>query len=935
MGKQHTCPQGHSWESPEEVAHDTMIEAICPVCAAAQFSDKIPPPPPVLANPPEGLIPTVVDPVPVPAAVAVGKSLPAIAGYEILAELGRGGMGVVYEARQLSPRRLVALKVILTGPFAGAEELSRFRSEADAIAQLQHPNIVQIHEVGEQNGQPYFSLEFVGGGSLDRKLAGTPQPARAAAQVVQTLARAVHAAHQSGIIHRDLKPANILLQESGARSQESGVRGQGSGVRSQKSGRCPLIVDFWIPKITDFGLAKQLASDTQQTHSGAIMGTPSYMAPEQAMGKSKARAIGPACDIYALGAILYEMLTGRPPFKGETALDTLQLVMSQEPVPPCRLQPKIPRDLETICLKCLQKAPHNRYSSALALAEDLDRFLHDQPIVARPASTLYRLRKFTQRNKGLVAGVALIFLALVGGIIGTSLGLAEARTESAHALKAQGDAEAAERETRRLLAESYCQNAHLAMQRGAWRAGLDQIDKALAAGHDDSPAFRLDKVRALAAVHEGAKALNETKSLSQRPDLGSLEGRVRLWQADLRLGQSVGDETALKMVREAVKLGGLLPAEAAYAQGLLAQTTPEAIRHFQDALDKDPWHQRASAMLITLLTLQGRREEARNQILVGESFFPEDPTFRLLHAQLDALEGNMAAAKASLERARSQLGNKQLEAAQAHLELVSKLRTLHDLVGGESASPTRALLGFLPTLTRAAGTMRNWRAQEANTVLFLPVPPVLLQAFSGLADTMPLALVGINLKAGQEALGRALTKHPDGLLYLLRGNMYGVSKRWAEAEEMFVLAAKAPSLIPIRPAALYFAASSEWVLTNQGPIEQRAEMKRRSIDHIRQYVMLGDVRPDHGFGLSTAAIHFKEFELARWVIREWERRFPKDSRLLEQRAYVEFNSGSHAKAIELADQLLMRKVTNTKRWQQLRRNAVAGLQKQAEAMAPK
>jgi hypothetical protein len=231
--------------------------------------------------------------------------------------------------------------------------------------------------------------------------------------------------------------------------------------------------------------------------------------------------------------------------------------------------------------------------------------------------------------------------------------------------------------------------------------------------------------------------------------------------------------------------------------------------------------------------------------------------------------------------------------------------------------------------------MRTWRGQEANTVLFLPVPPVLIRTFTGLTDTLPLALLGINLKAGQEALGRALAKHPDGLLYLLRGNMLGMNKRWVEAEEMFLLAAKAPSLIPVHPAALYFAASSEWVLASEGPSNQRAEMKRRSIDHIRQYVMLGDVRPDQGFGLSTAAIHFKEFDLARWVIREWERNTPKDSRLLEQRAYVEFNSGSHARAIELADQLLTRKVTNTKRWQQLRRNAVAGLRQQAEAIPPK
>ncbi|HXG10786.1 MAG TPA: serine/threonine-protein kinase [Gemmataceae bacterium] len=283
-------------------------------------------------------------------------AVPNIAGYEILEVLGQGGMGVVYKARQTRLNRLVALKMIRAGANAGPQELERFRTEAEAVARLEHPNIVQIYEIGEQGGRPFLALEFVRGGSLARRLDGTPLPACQAARLVQTLARAVHHAHQQGIVHRDLKPANVLLTADGT------------------------------PKIADFGLAKRLDADRGQTQTGAVLGSPSYMAPEQAEGRIK--EIGPAVDIYALGAILYELLTGRPPFQGATLLETLEQVRGHDPVPPRDLQPSVPRDLETVCLKCLEKTPGRRYASALELADDLQRFLDGDPIRARSATLL-------------------------------------------------------------------------------------------------------------------------------------------------------------------------------------------------------------------------------------------------------------------------------------------------------------------------------------------------------------------------------------------------------------------------------------------------------------------------------------------------------------------------------------------------------------------
>jgi tetratricopeptide (TPR) repeat protein len=356
---------------------------------------------------------------PLPEAAA---DLPVVPGYEILGVLGRGGMGIVYQARHCRLQRMVALKMILAGGHAGPQELARFRTEAEAVARLQHPNFVQIYEVGEQHGLPYCALEFVDGGSLARKLAGTPLPPRQAAQLVATLGEAMHALHQRGIVHRDLKPDNVLLTAGGT------------------------------PKVTDFGLAKKLDAGAGHTASGVIVGTPSYMAPEQARGRGK--EVGPAADVYALGAILYEALTGRPPFKAATPMETMMQVISEEPVPPRRFQRAVPAELETICLKCLPKAPAQRYASAAALADDLKHFLNGEPIGARPSTRWEQTVKWAKRKPAAAAliGVsALAILALFGVVLGFTLKLQAALT----ATKDQRDlAERREKEADRQRAEA-------------------------------------------------------------------------------------------------------------------------------------------------------------------------------------------------------------------------------------------------------------------------------------------------------------------------------------------------------------------------------------------------------------------------------------------------------------------------------------------------
>ncbi|HKB35169.1 MAG TPA: protein kinase, partial [Gemmataceae bacterium] len=356
---------------------------------------------------------------------------PTLAGYEVVGELGGGGMGVVYRARQLALNRLVAVKM-LRSDHRNDEERARFQIEAEAVARLQHPNIVQIFQLGEQDGRPFFAMELVEGGTLAQYIAGKALSNREAAQLVEILARAMYHAHERGVIHRDLKPSNVLLVSGGL------VSGECSGGDSSSTHHSPLTT--YQPKISDFGLAKHLYQPSDVTlQSGAVLGTPSYMAPEQASGM--ASEAGPLCDVYGLGAILYELLTGRPPFKGATNLETLRQVQEQDPVPPSGLRPRLHRDLETICLKCLAKRPGRRYPSALALADDLRRYLDGEPILGRREGLVSRLWRRVRRNltvTGLL--LALLVAAATAWVFGTRAHREQVKTDLTERLERALDA---------------------------------------------------------------------------------------------------------------------------------------------------------------------------------------------------------------------------------------------------------------------------------------------------------------------------------------------------------------------------------------------------------------------------------------------------------------------------------------------------------------
>ncbi len=430
----------------------------------------------------------------------VDDELPQIPGYEIEAVLGRGGMGIVYKARQVGLKRSVAIKMLLAGRFASARDRVRFETEAEVVAGLRHPNIVQIYDVGTNDGRPYFTMEFMVGGSLAERLAHAPQPPAEAAALLVTLALAVDAAHQSGVIHRDLKPSNVLLDADGT------------------------------AKVSDFGLAERVDANSGFTPSLTVLGTPSYMAPEQADGDP--RASEPTVDVYALGAILYEMLTGRPPYPRGTRTAREPRAFTQDPVPPSRLNPSVPRDLETICLTCLRGKPEQRYRSAGALAADLRRFQRGEPVDARPVSAIERLWKAARRNPARAGLLAATVTVLAAGIwlvawLGWRRSILERGVNDDLVVVAQHEREARWADARMVLERA---KARLDAGGGeTLRNRLERVDRDLVL----VATLESIRLRRLVAVDDG--------KLDPRANRGWADGRYAAAFSGAGLGQ-VGDD---------------------------------------------------------------------------------------------------------------------------------------------------------------------------------------------------------------------------------------------------------------------------------------------------------------------------------------------------------------------------------------------------------
>jgi len=728
--------------------------------------------------------------------------VPHVGGYEILDTIGQGGMGIVYRARDLKLQRLVALKFIHPTRDS-SESLQRFRTEAIAVASLNHPNIVQIYEIGEREDLPFFALEYCPGGSLEMKLRSMLLPIREAAGLVKALAQAMQAAHECGIVHRDLKPANILFSADGA------------------------------PKITDFGLAKLLGEELGQTRTGAIMGTPSYMAPEQARGWT--REVGPAVDVYALGAILYQLLTGRPPFLTASSggMEILERVCFEPPVAPRRLQSSVPKELEIICLVCLEKEPRKRYASARMLADDLDRYLVGRPIAARPVGTVGRMWLWYRRNR-LTASLSLLlvlltqlFLVLIFLFHRNGVWLAEREAAMARS-DAHGERVA---------------TARSAAGRGDWRTAMKQYQRAIDDGAPDRPQLEEERLPSFLA-------LNQVRQLLEiLPGLNGTSPAFMLLRGELDLGDRSSREAGMAAIRAArTHADDLSEADAAYAEALLAANPSEQLACLERAFRSEPFHHRANRAWLLLRAVRGEGDLAQHQAEWFRRLFPDDPLPDFTEALAALIKGNEPAMQAHLTRFRTraepELGDR---VGQFLDHLKSLLKGMQDLDSRDLvpwAVRWQKLTPQIRALRDEAGTLLRPLGMGGPTLGFL-------------ADALD-AVAHTAVRGGVQQVTEAQAGYPEALLPALEAVFHweqALRKRdqfpevRKECEIIGALgrrATTAPTLLPrspLRYQARVLAVMAGLVLLSDGSEPSVGQLERLR-EHLDRLVSEGRPWPE-------------------------------------------------------------------------------------------
>ena len=786
--------------------------------------------------------------------------------YILEKEIGHGGMGVVYRARQLSLARVVALKLLLLGKYSSAESIECFQREARSAAGLNHPNIVPIYEVGEHDGQHFFSMEFVDGKDLEEILESGPLPPCRAAEIVLAIADAVQFAHEHGMLHRDLKPSNVLVDRTGK------------------------------PRLTDFGLAKRIGEQSELTRTGRVMGTPNYLAPEAVLGA--VTEIGVASDVYGIGAIFYELLTARPPFLGSSVLETIRSICHDEPAAPRVINSSVPRDFETVCLKCLAKDPKARYSSAAALREDCKRLLTGHPPLARRPGPIVKLQKWAQRNIGYVLLVSTILIV-------SSLAYAIVRDFRA------------ERDLARQLATSSAAwgNAELASRNGQWREALRYWREAEAAGYGDKIYLGLRRAEAWTVLSQPDRAGGELVKLSKRADLGERRGTVLLYLGEHELFDKGTYGQGVNHIQQAVQ-AGLMGADKSFAAALLAESTPRALELFRETLKLNPFHHGAHRHSLGLEHLLGRHEELAEHIRVFKTLFPDDPSGTFVEASELALAGNLANAQARLESVSGAAPPELLNRLRSGLRLLTLAAKYYDVDVYLGERPfDRAeldqLLANVGSLLPSQGLPTTPLSLSSFRVPDLPcIQSGIHEAFEAV-QTLMVPLWG-DMDSTVRKIKSSWGHHPEALLPMFaatsldsrhpRGEPKSLSLLLIQAD-LFQLAADSSSVLPsLGRLALYRAARVHFELAER----HQTNSVQACLANIRNASRALEISPSEGRTYFEMAFALNDYDLARTFLKRWEEKKPRNTDALQARIRLEISTGTFGEALKSIDQLLAR-----------------------------
>ncbi len=789
-----------------------------------------------------------------------------IGPYRLLEILGEGGMGRVYRAEQDRPRRAVALKVVRPERTT-REALRRFEHEYYLLGKMHHPGIAQIYEAGSietpAGPRPFFAMELIHGRPLTKFADDERLSSRARIALFLDVCDAVAHAHQRGIIHRDLKPGNILVEAPGR----------------------PKVLDFGLARLDDAEASVSLPS----TLSGEILGTLSYMSPEQVAGAPD--LIDVRTDVYSLGVILYELLAGRMPYelRGRGLFEAAKIIAEEEPSRLGSVDRAYRGDVETILGKALAKERSGRYETVAALAEDLRRHLADRPIAARRPGAMEQARKFARRNPALVSAVAAAFV--VTASLAAAAGSAYLNEKKLRDAESEyGKKERAN--SRQRLAESFGTAGTLALRRGQWREAIEATDTALREGYPDSPRLRLDRARAFSGMNEMGLALRELDALEGRSDLGALEGLYLLTRGDYLLGRSAEEgEKGVGLIRRALDLP-LEPADREFALGLLSETLPSATEHFLRAVETEPYHLRARALLMLVLSVQGRFEDVREQFLAADALFPSAPDFKILMAMMLAGRGRGAEALALVDRCRGQMDE-------------ANLRTVRGLLGAidealHAADTSRALVAILP---RMMGEMaRLGASKDVRGLSLLGSPPPLLKsvitAYRDVIMALPLGSFAIGRTRLLRAMDRAAAISPEGLLLLGRGIFLHDSGELEKADAAYRSALKAPSVsTEVRRYALFHLAINEATQLDRGKAPDPAATCGRLQGHIREFLASGPPREHEAETLWKVAFVGEDPDLAYSISADLIRRFGETPERLHVLARLQFLRGNLAGAV--------------------------------------